>query len=134
MDQRARICSIVSAAAALLAMSMPISALATACTIESSACYPWRIEGPEKSTTLLEIVPNNAPTGIIYRVCLCPPAKQVDLIFDFQSRRVTIGTVETKSGTTICRDFRIATARKSRLLLSRPEGATGVINGCYVTQ
>ncbi|MGI9478374.1 MAG: hypothetical protein ACR2PI_16860 [Hyphomicrobiaceae bacterium] len=118
----------------LLTMLLPTVTLASACTIESSACYPWRIEAPEKSTTLLEIVPNNAPTGVIYRVCICPPAKQVDLIFDFQSRRVTIGSIETKSGSTICRDFRIATARKSRLVLSRPKGASGVISGCYVTE
>lgn len=107
---------------------------ASACTIESSACYPWRIEASETSTTLLEIVPNNSRTGITYRVCLCPPAKKVDLVFDFQTKRVTIGAVATKSGSTICRDFRIATARKSRLRLSRPEGTSGVINGCYVTQ
>lgn len=107
---------------------------ARACTIESSACYPWRIEANEKSTTLLEIVPNNAPTSVIYRVCLCPPAKKVSLIFDFQSKQVAIGSVEAKSGSPICRDFRIATARKSRLLLSRPDDTAGVVDGCYVTE
>lgn len=134
MCQHGQVRSVVVAVTLLLMALSPTALQAKACTIESSACYPWRIETLEKSTTLLEIVPNNARTGVIYRVCLCPPAEKVDLIFDFQSSRVKIGTVETKSGSTICRDFRIATARKSRLLLNRPEGAKGVINGCYVTQ
>ena len=104
-----------------------------ACTIPSSACYPWRIEAAENSTVLLEIVPNNASTGVIYRVCLCPPAKSVSVMFDFEVKRVEIGNVSTKSGSAICRDFRIATARKSRLTLSRPDGTDGAIEGCYVT-
>jgi hypothetical protein len=105
-----------------------------ACTIPSSACYPWRIEANEKETVLLEIVPNNAQTGAIYRVCLCPPAKKASLIFDFEGKRVELGSVEPKGGSAICRDFRIATARKSQLLLTRPSGADGIIEGCYVTQ
>jgi hypothetical protein len=124
----------VFGAAGLAGIGLFSNPAAAACTIESSACYPWRIEASEQATTLLEIVPNNAPTGVIYRVCLCPPAAKVDLVFDFSSRQVTVGSVETKSGSTICRDFRIATARKSRLVLARPKGAAGAIDGCYVTQ
>lgn len=129
--------TIRATAAAAVVVSVLVSAApstARACTIQSSACYPWRIEANEKSTTLLEIVPNNAPTNVIYRVCLCPPAKKVALIFDFESKQVQIGQIEAKSGAPVCRDFRIGTARKSRLLLSRPEGFSGVVNGCYATE
>jgi hypothetical protein len=119
--------------AVIVVALLSATAARAACTIPSSACYPWRIESNEKETVLLEIVPNNAQTSAIYRVCLCPPAKKVSLIFDFEGKRVDLGSVEPKGGSAICRDFRIATARKSQLLLTRPSGADGAIEGCYVT-
>jgi len=125
--------SYVSLFVALVAVLAGFAAPANACTVESSACYPWRIEAQEKSTVLLEIVPNNAATSVVYRVCLCPPAEKVALVFDFQTNQVDIGSVETKANSTICRDFRVATTRKSRLLLARPQGADGALVGCYTT-
>ncbi len=112
-----------------------------ACTIASSPCYPWRIEAGQGETVLLEIVPNNVSTAALYRVCLCPPTESVSLVFDFEGRQVPIGTVATSTGETICRDYRLQTARKSRLLLKRTEAGAGaggakggVVEGCYTTQ
>ncbi|MEZ5854661.1 MAG: hypothetical protein R3D67_07900 [Hyphomicrobiaceae bacterium] len=105
-----------------------------ACRIESSPCYPWRIEAGKRETLLLEIVPNNAPTYALYRICLCPPAKEVSLVFDFEGKRVELGALATESDGAICRDYRLATARKSRLLLRRSKADGAVMEGCYTTQ
>ena len=105
-----------------------------ACTIASSPCYPWRIEAGQSDTVLLEILPNNVSTFALYRVCLCPPTKSISLVFDFEDKQVLLGTVETGSGETVCRDYRLATARKSRLLLRRPEEGASAVEGCYTTQ
>ncbi len=130
-----RLCSVLATGTACLVMfaAFGVTSAAAACTIPSSACYPWRIDPSESSTVLLEIVPNNTATNVIYRVCLCPPADKVVLEFDFGSKKVALGSVAVKSETSICRDFRIGTARKSRVLLSRPDGFKGAIEGCYAT-
>ncbi len=117
-----------------IALGSMATAAEAACTIQSSPCYPWRIEAGANDTVLLEIVPSNVPTPALYRVCVCAPAKSVSLIFDFEDRKVPIGKVELGSGATVCRDYRIQTARKSRLLLSRAPGEAGVVEGCYTTQ
>lgn len=122
------------ALAALLA-SFAVGSAQAGCAISSSACYPWRIEAGQEDTVLLEIVPNNVSTIALYRLCLCPPAKAVSLVFDFEGKQVTLGTVDIQGGETICRDYRIATARKSRLLLKRQGGNDpAVVEGCYTTQ
>lgn len=117
--------------AALQALASP--ALAQ-CRIPDSPCYPWRIEAGAAETVLLEIVPSNVPTAALYRVCVCPPAKGVALVFDFEGKQVPIGAVETGSGETLCRDYRLQTARKSRLLLKRTTDASDKVEGCYTTQ
>jgi len=68
------------------------------------------------------------------RICLCPPAGGVSLVFEFEGRSVVLGNLELGSGETLCRDYRIATARKSRLLLRRAGTASGLVEGCYTTQ
>ncbi len=105
-----------------------------ACVIASSPCYPWRIEAGQSDTVLLEIVPSNAATSALYRVCLCPPASGISLVFDFEGQKVPLGTLERGSTETICRDWRIQTARKSRLLLRRVGTDGGIVEGCYTTQ
>lgn len=119
---------------ATMLISLASASAQAACTIPSSPCYPWRIEDGKPDTVMLEIVPNNVPTAALYRVCLCPPTKGVSLIFDFEGRQVPIGDVEIGSGETVCRDYRIQTARKSRLLLKRTNNESGRIEGCYTTQ
>lgn len=123
-----------SLALALGLLTMAVGPAAAACRIDSSPCYPWRIEAGQSETVLLEIVPNNAPTFALYRICLCPPAKDVALVFDFEGKRVELGSVTTGSGGAICRDYRLATARKSRLLLKRAKADGVVMEGCYTTQ
>lgn len=102
-----------------------------ACAIPESPCYPWRIDEAAADTTLLEIIPNNAVTDAIYRVCVCAPAKGVSVVFDYGGNRVGLGRVEAAGQSTICRDFRIQTSRKSRLLLRRQDGTRDTIEGCY---
>lgn len=102
------------------------------CVIRDSPCYPWRIDEGSSETVLLEIIPNNSITQATYRVCLCPPTKGVSLIFDFKERTVPLGNVPGASAGPICRDFKIQTARSSRLLLKR-EGTSGPVEGCYST-
>lgn len=119
------------AAGLLLFAASPAAAV---CAIPSSPCYPWRIETGQADTVLLEIVPSNAPTSALYRVCLCPPTKSVSLVFDFEGQKVQLGTLERGSTETICRDWRIQTARKSRLLLKRVGDSSAAIEGCYTTQ
>lgn len=122
----------------LLAAVISILAAAPAtaqgrCEIKDSPCYPWRIETGSAETVLLEIVPNNAITSSTYRVCLCPPTRSVSLVFDFKERVVELGSVPDATNGAVCRDFRIQTARSSRLLLKRPPGSTGAVEGCYST-
>jgi hypothetical protein len=114
----------------LSAAAFSVPGAYAACSIPATSCYPFRIEADDKETVLLEVVPNNVQTAATYRVCLCPPAKKVGLVFDFEGKRVDIGSVEAKSSSAICRDFRIATARKSRLLVTRAQ-TEGPIEGCY---
>lgn len=104
-----------------------------ACEIKDLPCYPWRIEANDAETVLLDIIPNNAVTSSTYRVCTCPPTKSVSLVFDFKERMVNLGSVPDAGGGAVCRDFRIQTARSSRLLLRRPDGSTGIVEGCYAT-
>lgn len=104
-----------------------------ACEIKDSPCYPWRIEAGANDTVLLEVIPNNAITSSTYRVCLCQPTKSVSLVFDFKERIVELGNVPDATNGAVCRDFRIQTARSSRLLLKRPAGTSGAVEGCYST-
>lgn len=115
-------------------LGLTLTPATAACTIASSPCYPWRIEAGQTDTVLLEIVPSNAATSALYRVCLCPPTGAVSLVFDFEGQKVPLGTLERGSTETICRDWRIQTARKSRLLLRRVGGDSGAVEGCYTTQ
>ncbi len=121
-----------TAAAITLALATPATAQGR-CQIPDSPCYPWRIEAGAGETVLLEIVPNNAITSSTYRVCLCPPTRSVSLVFDFRERVVELGSVPDATAGPVCRDFRIQTARSSRLLLKRPTGSTGAVEGCYAT-
>lgn len=103
------------------------------CEIPASPCYPWQIRDGEKETVLLEIIPNNVSTGTIYRVCVCPPAPDVAIVFDFGESSRVLGTIVARPEAPICRDYRFQTARQSALKLRRPEGSTGAIEGCYLT-
>lgn len=116
------------------ALAIPSAPALAACTIPSSPCYPWRIESGESESLILEIVPNNAQTFALYRVCLCPPGKGISLVFDFEGKQVTLGTLELGSGEPVCRDWRLATARKSRLLVKRTGADGSKLEGCYTTQ
>ena len=104
------------------------------CEIKDSPCYPWRIEAGAAETVLLEVIPNNTITSSTYRVCLCPPTKGVSLVFDFKERVLNLGSVPEAVNGPVCRDFRIQTARSSRLLLRRSEASSSVaVEGCYAT-
>lgn len=102
------------------------------CIIRDSPCYPWRIDEGSSETVLLEVIPNNSITQATYRVCLCPPTNSVSLVFDFKERSVTLGTVPGASTGPVCRDFKIQTARSSRVLVRRDD-KRGVVEGCYAT-
>lgn len=115
---------------ALLFSSAP--ALAE-CRIPDSACYPWRIDKTQPETVVFEILPNNTPTTATYRICLCPPADGVSLQLDLDDKRVTLGSVELNGGGMICRDFRVMSSRRSRLLLARTGQAGSAVEGCYNT-
>lgn len=119
-------------AACVLAYGWPSEAGA-ACVIESSPCYPWRIEDGAADAALLEIIPNNAVTGAIYRVCACGPAKGVTVTFDFGDDSVRLGELMVSKDGATCRDFRIQTSRKSRLLVRRLPDSSGAIEGCYTS-
>lgn len=101
------------------------------CALASSSCYPWAIEEGAKETVLLENVPNNAVTSVIYRVCLCAPDTAVDIVFRYPKKDITIGTLGTGKSAPICRDYRIQTSRSSQLLISRKGQASQPIEGCY---
>lgn len=103
------------------------------CTIANSACYPWQIGAGETEAPLLDVIPNNAITGAIYRVCLCAPGQRVKLVFRFGDREVAIGEVISTRAAPVCRDFRFETARSSRLVLRRAQGSSEPLSGCYVT-
>ena len=115
-------------------LGLTANAATAACTIASSSCYPWRIEAGQSDTVLLEIVPSNAQTSALYRICLCPPTTAISLVFDFEGQKVPLGTLERGSTETICRDWRIQTARKSRLMLRRVGSDVSAVEGCYTTQ
>ncbi len=129
----ARLVSLAWAFAVLAIGGTTAGSAQTACQIKDSPCYPWRIEAGAAETVLLEIVPNNAVTSSTYRVCLCPPTGSVSLVFDFKERVVDLGSVPDAKNGPVCRDFRIQTARSSRLLLRRPSGTKGAVEGCYAT-
>ncbi|MGI9385669.1 MAG: hypothetical protein ACR2PO_21170 [Methyloligellaceae bacterium] len=118
---------------ALLALETMVRPVQAACVIPNSACYPWRIKEGAQDTELLKVIPNNAVTSAVYRVCLCPPNKSVSLVFDFYEKNVTVGAVEVDGDDPICRDFRIETSRRSRLLLRRAEGTEQAVDGCYTS-
>ena len=116
---------------ALLILVLWPDAGRAACLIENAPCYPWRIGQDRKETEILKVVPNNAVTSAIYRVCLCPPEKSVSVVFDFHTRVVEIGAVRVDGDGPICRDFRIETSRRSRLLVRRAAGTKRPVEGCY---
>ncbi|MGE0626661.1 MAG: hypothetical protein AB7O43_02470 [Hyphomicrobiaceae bacterium] len=103
------------------------------CEIKDSPCYPWRIDPGQEETSLLEVVPNNAITGATFRICVCPPTNEISLVFDFHESRRTLGTMPDATSGPVCRDFRIQTARSSRLLVRRAEKGDTALEGCYVT-
>jgi hypothetical protein len=130
--------SLTVVAAAIMALVIVIltalrAVAATPCEIPNSACYPWRIAPGSRETTLLNIVPNNAITGAIYRICLCPPSQSVELVFRFGTDDVVIGHVAGDNAGPVCRDFRFETSRRSKLVLRRAQTADGPLAGCYVT-
>lgn len=108
-------------------------ALAEACTIPQSPCYPWLIREDENEAVLLEIIPNNVETGAIYRVCVCPPATDVAIVFDFRENERTLGMIAGRGDGPVCRDYRFQTARQSSLKVRRASGVKGVVEGCYLT-
>jgi hypothetical protein len=120
--------AIASAAAALGAI--PAQA---ACTIPDSPCYPWSIPEGEDEAVLLEIIPNNTFTGAVYRVCVCPSAKSISIIFDFKESERTLGTLTRSTDAAICRDYRFATSRSSTLKIRRVGDSKGLVEGCYMT-
>ncbi len=102
-----------------------------ACALASSSCYPWAIEEGAKDTVILENIPNNAVTSVIYRICLCAPDTAVDIVFRYPGKAITIGTLGTGKSVPICRDYRIQTSRSSQLLVSRKGQSSQPIEGCY---
>jgi hypothetical protein len=104
-----------------------------ACTIPDSPCYPWSIPEGEDEAVLLEIIPNNTFTGAVYRVCVCPPAKGVSVIFDFKESERTLGTLTRSTDAATCRDYRFATSRSSSLKIRRAAEGKGLVEGCYMT-
>lgn len=124
----------VLAAMSLAGFALVSAGSAAACTIPNSACYPWRIPPDRKQTAILNVVPNNALTGAIYRICLCPPEKAVEVVFSFGGSDIVIGRTVVGNDGPICRDYRIETSRQSRLVLRRPPDTEGqAIEGCYTT-
>lgn len=115
----------------LFADVTPVSA--AACVIPNSPCYPWVIREGDEDTVLLEIIPNNADTGAIYRVCVCPQTPDIAVVFDFFEARRTLGIVTSRAEGPVCRDFRIQTTRQSVLKLRRAKEGTAAIEGCYQT-
>lgn len=125
---------IISAAALMTATLTSRQARAAAeCTIAHSACYPWRIPPQNRETLLLNVVPNNALTGAIYRICLCPPAKTVELVFRFGTEDIVIGRISVGDDGPLCRDFRFETSRRSQLILRRTDEPAAALAGCYLT-
>ncbi len=118
----------------VLALGAPAApASAAACVIPNSPCYPWSIRAGEEDTVLLEIVPNNADTGAIYRICVCPQTPDISVVFDFFEARRALGVLSSRPDGPICRDFRIQTSRQSTLKLRRTKESTEAIEGCYQT-
>ena len=134
MRSHPRFALLAAAMPAMVAWAGPAAAQKSSqCMITDSPCYPWRIEAGANETVLLDIIPNNAITNATYRVCLCPPTKGISVIFDFKERVVDVGGVPDATKGPVCRDFRIQTARSSRLLLRLPQGSNSAsaIEGCY---
>ena len=121
---------VTSAVMLALLASAPASA---ACLIPASPCYPWAIAASEDETVLLEIIPNNTITGAVYRVCLCPPAKAVSIVFDFKEGTRVLGTVTRSTDSAMCRDYRFETARSSTLKVRRADQDKSLVEGCYMT-
>ena len=115
----------------VLASSAPgAKTVLAACAIPQTSCYPWVIEDGAKESVLLENVPNNAVTSVIYRICLCAPETTIDVVFRYPQKAITIGTLATAKSAPVCRDYRIQTSRSSQVLVSR-KGGKGAIQGCY---
>lgn len=115
-----------------LVLTAPAAAMAEQCTIPETSCYPWRIDKGSDSTVLMEILPNNVVTSANYRICVCPPGHGVNLTMDFDDKKVEIGKFELNGGGTICRDYRVMSSRRSRLMLSRTDGNKDtIVEGCY---
>ncbi len=110
-----------------------VASARAACAIPDSPCYPWSIPEGEDEAVLLEIIPNNTFTGAVYRVCVCPPAKGVAVIFDFKESERTLGTLTRSTDAAICRDYRFATSRSSSLKIRRTGEGKGLVEGCYMT-
>jgi len=120
------------------AMILPIALYAAtpaaaACVIPESPCYPWQIREGEADTVLLEIIPNNVDTGAIYRICVCPPAPDVAIVFDYHENTRTLGTLSSRPDAPVCRDYRFQTARQSTLRLRRANPGGTAVEGCYMT-
>lgn len=115
---------------ALISGALGAENVYAACAIPQTSCYPWVIEEGEKESVLLENVPNNAVTSVIYRICLCAPDTAVDVVFRYPGKSITVGTLAAGKSAPICRDYRIQTSRSSQLLVGR-SGETGPVRGCY---
>lgn len=122
----------VPAAALAMVLLAPIGpSSAAACVIANSPCYPWHIREGEDDTVILEIVPNNADTGAIYGVCICPQTPDITVVFDFGEARRTLGTISGRPDGPVCRDYRIQTSRQSALKIRRASEGKSAIEGCY---
>lgn len=128
-----RLLSLPAAAVALSLFAAATPAFAAACLIPNSPCYPWAIREGDEDTVLLEIIPNNADTGAIYRVCVCPGTPDISVVFDFFEAKRALGVLSSRAEGPVCRDFRIQTSRQSLLKLRRAKEGTAAIEGCYQT-
>ncbi len=128
-SRRTRLPALLLALAAYAAAGPAVAA----CVIPESPCYPWQIREGEDETVLLEIIPNNAETGAIYRVCVCPPAPDIAVVFDFLEASRTLGVLSSRPDGPICRDYRFQTARQSSLKIRRATRGTAAVDGCYYT-
>ena len=125
-------CALAVASIAAGLWAVPAPPAQAACTITNSPCYPWRIESEESDAVILRIVPNNAITSAIYRICTCTGGASVEIAFDFGERSVTLDELVGQPAGPVCRDYRIQTTRRAQLTLRRADGqAASTIEGCY---